>query len=52
MDDARRMQPVIGISGGHANVDDRHVGVMRTNLSQHIVGVPGLRDDLEPRLLQ
>ena len=43
-----RANAVVGVSGWHADVDDRGIGVVRADLSQQVVGVPGVADDLQP----
>ena len=48
----RRAQTVVRVRGRHLDVDDRDVGTMRTRAAQEVVGVAGLRDDVEARTLQ
>ena len=49
---ARRAQPLVGVRRRHADVDDRDVGLVGADLAQQVLGVAGLGDDLEARLLE
>ena len=45
-----RPQALIGLRRRHADVDDRNVGLVHRDVAQQILGVAGLRDDVESRL--
>ncbi len=51
-DDHGRLQPLVGVSGGHLDVDDRDVWLVCADLAQEIVEVAGLGDDLEAGVLE
>ena len=42
-----RSEPIVGMRGRHPDVGHDHVGLMRADLADEVVGVTGLRDDLE-----
>ena len=48
----RGAQAVVGVVGRHADVDDRDVGLVRADLAQQVLGVAGLRHDLEAGVLE
>jgi hypothetical protein len=48
----RRDEPLVGVRGRHADVDDRDVGVVGADLQQQLLGVAGLADDLEAAVLE
>ena len=48
----RRAQAVVGVGRRHADVDDRHVGLVRVDLAQQVLGVAGLADHVEAPLLE
>src|SRR4030095_2471381 len=48
----RRSQALIRVRRWHADVDDRDLRLVHADVAQQILGVPGLRDDLEPRLAE
>ena len=45
-------ESLVGVGRRHADVDDRHVGVVLVHRAQQLVAVVGLRRDVEARLLQ
>src|SRR5262249_14869876 len=51
-DRRRGTQAVVGVVGGHADVDDRDIGLMGTDLAEKVLGVGGLADDLDPGLVE
>ena len=46
----RRDEPVVGVAGRHAHVDDRDVGGVRAHFQPQLVGVGGPPDDLVARV--
>ena len=48
----RRAQAVVLVVGRHLDVDDRHVGPVRAGAPEEVVGVAGLRHDLQARALE
>src|SRR5439155_24103547 len=48
----RGAQPVVGVAGRHPHVDHGDVGLVRAHLSHEVLGVAGLPDHLEPRVLE
>ena len=48
----RRAQAVVLVGRRHLDVDDGDVGAMRARAAQEVVGVAGLRDDLEAGALE
>ena len=48
----RGAQALVGVRRRHADVDDRDVGLVGADLAQQVLGVAGLGDDLEARLLE
>ena len=51
-DRARRAQALVGVGRRHADVDDRHVGLVGADLAQQVLPVAGLAGDLEAGLLE
>ena len=51
-DDLGRVQPLGLVRGGHADIDDGDVGLVRANGGDERLPIARLRDDLEPRSLQ
>ena len=51
-DRRRRPQAVVGVVGGHPDVDDRDVGLVGAHLAQQVLGVGRLADDLDPGLVE
>ena len=48
----RGAQALVGVRRRHADVDDRDVGLVGAHLAQQLVGVAGLADDVEARVLE
>ena len=48
----RRAQALVGLGRRHADVDDGDVGLVHRDVTEQVLGVSGLRDDLEARLLE
>src|SRR5262249_32897145 len=48
----RGPQPVVGVIGGHPDVDDRDVGLVGADLAEQVLGVGGLADDLDSGLVE
>src|SRR3954454_15629586 len=49
---AGRAQPLVGVAGRHADVDDRDVGLVGADLAEQVLGVAGLAGDLEAGVLE
>ena len=45
-------EALVGVRRRHADVDDRHVRLVRADLAQQVGCIAGLRDDLDARLLE
>ena len=48
----RRAEPLVRVGRRHADVDDGDVGLVHRDVAEQVVGCAGLRDDVEPRLLE
>ena len=42
-----RLQALVGVGGGHLDVDDRDIGLVCAHLAQQVIEVAGLADDFE-----
>ena len=51
-DDLRRPQTVVDLARGHADVDDRDVGLVGARLAKQVIRVGCLRHDVESGVLQ
>jgi hypothetical protein len=49
---SRRYEPFVRLCRRHADVDDRDVRLRPGNLSQQLIGIAGLADDLDPRVCE
>ena len=45
-------EPFVGVRRRHADVDDRDLWLVHRDVPEQILGVPGLRDDVEARLAE
>ena len=48
----RRAEPLVGVGRRHPDVHDGDVGLVHRDVAKQIVGGAGLRDDVEPGLLE
>ncbi len=48
----RGAQALVGVGRRHPHVHDRDVGLVRADLAHQVLGVAGLADDVEARLLE